>query len=271
MSESAELSRKTKGRSPSYPGVNLEVAVQRARQLYSKERQHSTAVGTIAVHWGYKSLNGPGAVTLAALKKFGLVVDDGTGADRRANLTDLAVDILENPSMIARHAATQKAALNPSIHQELWSKYGASLPSDLNLRWELTRERGFTETGADEFIREYHDTVKFADLIAEGADSHAQGPTSEENFESENPRDAAQTEDTPEDRTDRRPEAAHPAEPGTPKMSLTTSAYTIPLPRGAGQIRLEAKFPLTEAEWQYFMTLLGAMKAGLVDNGQSNG
>src|SRR5262249_30051431 len=105
-------------------------------------------------------------ISLAALKKYGLLVDDGKGTARRASLTDLAVDILKNPDPRVRDEALQRAALNPSIHRELWEKYGnAPRPmSDANLRWILTRERGFTETGAAEFIPVYKDTVSFAKL-----------------------------------------------------------------------------------------------------------
>lgn len=248
-----------KGRSPSYPGINLETAVQRARQLYAQERQHATSVGTITQHWGYKSLNGPGAVTLAALKKFGLITDEGTGPDRRASVTDLAVEILENPSVEARKTAIQRAALNPSIHRDLWEKYGPSLPSDLNLRWELTRDRGFTETGAAEFIPEYRDTLAYAQLGQDGG-------TLAVHREQEQQREDGVGQDELGDQTPAPTPAQnqHPAR--TPrKVSDTATAYSIPLPRGAGAVLLEADFPLSEAQWEYFMSLLNAMKAGLVD------
>lgn len=249
---------KRKGRSPAYPGVNLETAVQRARQLYDQERQHATPVETIAQHWGYKSMNGPGSVTLSALKKFGLAEDEGAGADRRARLTDLAIDIIENPSAEVRDAAKKEAALNPAIHQEMWQKYGVSLPSDPNLRWELTRERGFTETGADEFIPEYHETLQFAEM-REDASSTApvhEAPTRETSLEEQ---EAADSVSMPT-------ETPAPAADVGRLGGRPTTTYAIPLPKNAGMVQLTAKFPLTEAEWQYFMTLLGALKDGLVDD-----
>jgi hypothetical protein len=94
----------------------------------------------------------------------GFGADEGKGVGRRASLTDLAVDILENPDPRTRDEALRWAALSPSIHRELWEKYGNAPPSDVNLKWMLTRERGFTETGAAEFIRVYKDTVAYAQL-----------------------------------------------------------------------------------------------------------
>lgn len=74
-------------------------------------------------------------------------------------------EILANPAEQARREAIRRARLDPAIHRELWDKYGATPPSDVNLRWELTRRKGFTETGADEFIPEYRATVAFAQLV----------------------------------------------------------------------------------------------------------
>ena len=261
MSDTNAVSSKRKGRSPSYPGINLETAVQRARQFYEQERQHPTAVGTVAQHWGYKSMNGPAAVTLAALKKFGLVTNEGTGNARRAKVTDLAVDILANPADDVRSSAVKEAALSPLIHSELWKKYGASLPSDSSLRWELTRDRGFTETGADEFIPEYHDTVAFAQLAEhggtlplkrDGLERHGDGDGSGEHHE--------ETARRPLDRGTKQ-------EGQRTRMSDSETVYAIPLPRGAGTVQVGANFPLSESEWQYFIALLNAMKDGLVDDG----
>ena len=154
--------KRPKGRSPLYPAINLETALQRARQLYEKERLHPTPVTTIVTHWKYRSLNGPAAQTLAALKKYGLIEDEGTGEQRKARLSALADAILSHPEEEKRKAGIREAALRPAMHRELWDKYHVDLPSDSNLRWELTHDRGFTETGATEFIRVYKATVQFA-------------------------------------------------------------------------------------------------------------
>src|SRR5262249_30899737 len=132
MSDAPAPTRRSTGRSPSFPAINLETAVRRAATLYEKERQHPTAVETIVRHWGYKSMNGPANGALAALKKFGLLTDEGRGADRRGRLTHLAVDIVANPNAAARTSAIKQAALMPAIHRELWDKYQNTPPSDAN-------------------------------------------------------------------------------------------------------------------------------------------
>ncbi len=250
MSEqtNGQAARRPKGRSPSYPAVHLESAIQRTRTLYDKERQHPTPVDTIVKHWGYKSANGPASLTLAALKKFGLVEDQGTGAARRAQVSDLAIDILVNPDQARRLAAIREAALLPVIHRDLWEKYGARLPSDDNLRWELTRSRGFTDTGANEFIPEYRATVSFAQLGSSGTvqpqDQVDGGATS----------DQVQAGSFP-------PEEKSPSTPGQKVGGVTGTQTSIPfLIKDGAPVVLAGEFPITETAWEQVMTVLAAMK-----------
>jgi hypothetical protein len=247
--------RKPKGRSPSYPAIGLELAIQRARELYETERQHPTPASTVAHHWNYKSLNGPAAVTLAALKKFGLAEDEGSGDARRARVSDLAVDILAHPDVAQRQRAIKTAALEPSIHRELWERYGSSLPSDANLHWELTRDRGFTETGATEFIKEYKGTIAFARL-----DEHVESSTQE------SAAPAAAAVDKPASIATAWLERAADARSAVPEPRRS---FPIPLISG-GTVVVEGDFPLTEQDWAQFMAVLTAMKPGLVSGRDSH-
>lgn len=248
--------RRPKGRSPSYPAINLELAVQRARELYEKDRQHSTPATAAAKRWGYKSLNGPAAQVLAALKKYGLAEDEGVGDARRVRVTDLAVDILANPEPAARRAAIEKAALRPAIHREMWEEFGTGLPSDETLRWELTRERSFTETGATEFIRSYKATVAFAQLPNKRVTS-AQEPA--QDLVQISVQDV--TDDDEPGQTDVLPTNVA-ASRSTPP-SADSKAFPIPLIEG-GIVTVEGNFPLSERDWSHFITVLDAMKPGLV-------
>ncbi|HUZ41181.1 MAG TPA: hypothetical protein VMU68_07300 [Acidimicrobiales bacterium] len=239
--------KKKKGRSPSYPAITLEQAVTRARQLYEKARQHKTPAGHVIKLWGYASMNGPAGLNLAALKKFGLLEDEGQGPDRFVWITDLAVNILANPDEREKLASIKTAALNPDIHSELWAKYGDDLPLDDTLEWELTRDRGFTETGAKEFIPEYRATIVFAQLGKSDTMEIQDVPEDEEVDDQEKPQGP---------RTRRRME---------PRMSATTEVdtYFVPIARGLN-IAVEGPFPLTESQWEQFQSVLTAMKPALV-------
>lgn len=166
-----------KGRSPSYPGLDLGSALERVRQLYEHEQHHPTSVETILDHWGYSAKSGAGLVALAALKKFGLIEDEGRGDARKAKLTSRALDIIhdEREGSDARRRAIREAALAPPIHRELFDAYKGKLPSDKNLRFHLLRERSFTENGADELIRELRSTLEFAGLSESDSMSESGG------------------------------------------------------------------------------------------------
>lgn len=254
--EASAATRRPKGRSPLYPSINLETAIQRARQLHSKERLHPTNVTTIAVeHWGYKSLNGPAAQALAALKKYGLIHDEGAGVSRKARLTDLADVILVHPDEAMRKSAIREAALKPTMHRELWDKYQEDLPSDSNLRWELTHDRGFTETGASEFIPVYRATVAFAQL----ASVTRPGDGTQD--------DAGAKDDDQDDNDDdyARDNLSHDAGKVDDRRPLRASvkSYAVPL-IDHGTVKLEGEFPISERDWQQLLAVITAMKPGLV-------
>ena len=246
--------KRPKGRSPSYPAITLETAIGRAKELYDLERQHWTAVATIIRHWGYTSLNGPASLTLAALKKFGLVEDEGTGAGRTARITELAVNILGNPDPEKRLSAIRTAALNPAIHRELWDEYHATnLPSSESLHWKLTQDRGFTETGANEFIPEFEQTIAFAQLSFGGTVQ-----TQVEVPDEEKVGDQANDEQTESEKVGRRQRRS-----GRQRVSTQGVTYAVPVAMGE-DVTIEGRFPLTEQEWGQFMAVLTAMKPALV-------
>lgn len=248
MTETGGQQKKKRVRSPSYPALDLETAIERARRLWQEERQYPASVDTIVRHWGYRSFNGPAALALAALKKFGLVEDEGTGSERVAAVSNLAVDILANPDEGARLKAVQEAALRPAIHRELWDKYGPNLPSDTNLRWELTRQRNFSETGADEFIPEYRATIAFAQLDAgDTVSTQTVEPEGEDDDEPEEP--------SPRPRRQRQRSGG---------MS-ESGVLTIPVPvAGRRPITVELETPITEQAFNQFIAVLQAMKPGLL-------
>lgn len=159
---------KREGRSPGYPSINLRNAIEKAQIIYDREKKHAAPAVNVVRHWGYTPKSSAGLLTLAALRKFNLIEDEGSGQNRKVRLTDLALRILLDPNEKSKNEAIQKAALNPPIHTEIWEKYGGTLPSTETLKYYLHMERGFTGFGADEFIRHFVDTISFAKLGESG-------------------------------------------------------------------------------------------------------
>jgi hypothetical protein len=165
----ASTPRKQVGRSPRYPGIDLERAVERAHTLFDKESHYAANTQIVLQHWGYAPKSGGGAVTLAALKAFGLIDTVGTGDRRTAHITTLAEDILNADNPLIREEALRKAALSPQAHRDIWENYGASLPSEVSLEAWLRRDKGFTPGGARELIAEYKKSIAYAGLTGRNA------------------------------------------------------------------------------------------------------
>jgi hypothetical protein len=148
MSEQSPAVTPPRKRSPSYPAFSLGQSIEWLRELYAAQRQHAAPIETAVRHWGYKGPNGKTNLIISSLKKFGLIVDSGSGRARKIQVTDAGRRILEHPDPSEREAAIQKAALLPPIHREMWEKYGRDMPPDDTWIWNLKEDRDFTDTCA---------------------------------------------------------------------------------------------------------------------------
>lgn len=258
-------------RSPAFPALDLSSAIQRAEVLYRAERQNAVPIEVAVKHWGYKSPNGRSNLIVSALKKYGLIVDSGTGRARKIQVTDATRRILEHPNAAERTAMIQKAALLPRIHNEMWKKFGASgMPSDDAWAWELKEDLEFTDSGAVDFIKEYKETIRFAQLGDE---------------ELEEPEDGEEVDDE-EDDLGGAPDESLPAGYQFPDVAAQQIAqanreraqreaallasnpeletFKVPMPRGES-VTVQGTFPLTERGWTQLMAFFEFSKPVLVD------
>lgn len=165
-SGSKEKANGARLRSPNYPGINLEAAIQRAQKFWENERRNAANVTVAMRHWGFNKPTSQSMVTLAAVKSFGLFQDSGRGENRKLKLSELALKIILDQRQVSpeREAAIKEAALKPPMHGKLWSRWGAQLPSDENLHHVLIFEYKFNENTVDGFIDEFKDTIMHAKL-----------------------------------------------------------------------------------------------------------
>src|SRR5438270_6210135 len=143
--------KKVRVRSPAYPAFSLKVALDKAQTIYRHEKRTAAPVAVVTKHCGL-DIKSSGALRLiAALKQFGLVVELGSGDDRKVKLSDLALDILlsDSDDSPKRAAAVKVAALSPKIHKNLWDHYNGELPSDATMKAYLLRELEFNDTQVD--------------------------------------------------------------------------------------------------------------------------
>ena len=153
-------------RSPAYPVVDLEEAIERWRTLYEKESRHLAPIEAVLSHWGYETSSGNGLRVIAALKQFGLADEDKSGPDRKIRLSRLAMEILKPDHEGSKNhmAVLREAALHPKIYLDIWEKYDGSLPSDRTLERYLELERDFNPNFVDRFIQKMRASFELAKL-----------------------------------------------------------------------------------------------------------
>jgi len=153
-----------KPRSPQYPVIGLEEAINKVRLVWEKDYTSELPREVIAEHMGYGSLNGKSLGVLAAVAKFGLL--DGRG--KETHVTDLAVQILAHEhGDEQRISAVRQASNEPKLFQEILEKFDARSPSDQALKSYLFT-RGFTHSGVERVILAFRETETFVERELEG-------------------------------------------------------------------------------------------------------
>lgn len=248
MTDGANQARAPKGRSPSYPGVSLDVAVQKAERLFEAQRDHMSDPRVVLGHMGYSPKSGAGLVTLAALKKFGLLKDEGVGKARRAGLSEVALRIVRDKRVGSpeRIEALKGAALTPPIHREVWERYHGRLPDDDALMFYLEMERTFTPSGAKEFVGQFRKTIAYAQLAPSDTVADTDGHIPEDD-PGENRANQGQSGQSGR--------SAH-VTPGTMEVQ-------IPLP-SKPWAKIQLPESMTEEAWDHMLRFFEFMKPSLV-------
>lgn len=149
-------------RSPEYPFISLPDAVERTTLIYKNEGINAASREVIARHWGYSASSSAVNSIIATLKKYGLV-DEHTASRNNLKLTDLALDIVMEPDSEKSKSALKVAARMPRIFNDLLNHFDCA-PSNSNLESYLIREKNFTIKAVKGVIKNFKDTISFANL-----------------------------------------------------------------------------------------------------------
>jgi hypothetical protein len=169
----AETTTKTRLRSPAYPYLDLQEAVDKLEMFYNAETLHHAPVNVAATDIGYKDGSNRGWRAIASLTSFGLLDEEGSKENRHVYLSELGKEIVHFGNKESNEAkrAIREAALKPAIYSELWGlwlKDGQSLPSDETMRRYLLKEKAFNPQAVDDFIRGFKNTLTYAGLLKDG-------------------------------------------------------------------------------------------------------
>ena len=166
-------------RSPSFPFISLERALNRARAMQEHHKAFATARSALAQTWGQTFTSSSFLQTTSALKAFGLITDEVTGGDRRFKLTDLALRILLEAREELRTAAVTEAATKPPLLKEFRIRWSTGRPSDEHCISELQLDHGFNRNTAVNFLKVFDETFRFL-----GGDPSDKNPESNEGGDS---------------------------------------------------------------------------------------
>ena len=166
--------KKARQRSPNYPTVGLQDALERVRRLFNEDGRANVAVEVAAKHIGYATAHGQAYSVLSALKKFGLL-EENKG---RVALSRRAIELLNLPVNDPRRIqALKDAALSPPIYRELVEQHAQTgLPGDEALEAELVTYKNFNPKAVAGFVRDFRATLEFAglsDLTVLGSENKA--------------------------------------------------------------------------------------------------
>lgn len=174
----SDVTKGKRDRSPSHPFISLKEAVERIKKFAGQYKHHQARFQNAVTAWGYASKSSGGIQTVSALKAFGLLKVQGSGNDRKVQLTPLAWRILEANQESTRREAILESALKPSIISECWSKWGAERPPDAECLDHLTFERNFNKESAKRFLKIYDDTISYGNLTKTDISPMGEGQSS---------------------------------------------------------------------------------------------
>ena len=184
MSDTSPAPTKAKKhRSPSFPFIPLQTAVERLEAFEKHFGRHPTPANRVGPAWSLKEGSSQTDQTLAALRSFGFVTYDGTGPKRLVSVSAEGRTYLRANQDSLREASLKQAALRPKIIRKFWRLWDR--PVDAVALDTLILENAFSDNGARSFLHVYDDTVTYAKLSTadkvEGEDEGDSGSQDEEN------------------------------------------------------------------------------------------
>jgi len=163
MKDQNRKPRKKAVRSPGYPMISLEEAVNKINILWEKEKSNPIPKEAALKYLGYTTTKGYSARILSAMKQFGLISEENDDIKLTQDAIDLAI---YNPSSEDYKRLLIKIALYPISYIKIYNEYNGNIPSDETLKIKLIRDYNFNANKVQKFISTFKETINFAKLSA---------------------------------------------------------------------------------------------------------
>jgi hypothetical protein len=155
-----------KSRSPNYPALSLQQALDLAGKLWAAEKRTAVSNDSAASAFGFKALSGPARVAIGALRQYGLIERTERG---HVKLTDLAIHALHGTPK-EREDALVAAATKPDLFNELLQTHREA--SEDAIRRHLLTKKGFADDGARKAAKAFRETIGLVSQPASGYNSN---------------------------------------------------------------------------------------------------
>jgi hypothetical protein len=160
-------------RSPAYPGMTLEQAIQKTHKFYAKNKRYPVdrtkerpdAFTSI----DYTGANGASKRALAALLAFGLLERIGGGDESKVRVSDLGYKIVALPEDDPERAdLIREASTKPKIYADLLDEFSDGLPASDTPIQSFLIKRGFNPEPLPGLIADLRATLAFAKAAGGG-------------------------------------------------------------------------------------------------------
>lgn len=158
--------KRGEGRSPAYPFIPVQKALERVQELYDQESAHPAPLKSAMAAWNYSPKSSGGRQTLATMRYYGLIEVTGEGDARMVKVSDLGRKIIldKREDDTEKRALIRQVALMPSAHKALFQEYPDGLPSDGTVHHFLVFRRQYNDAAASELLEEFKQTASYIGL-----------------------------------------------------------------------------------------------------------
>src|ERR1700756_4539488 len=159
MTEARETIGK-RDRSPSFPFIPLRNAIERLTAFEEHHKRAGVPPDRVGPSWGMKTNTSQAQQTLAALRAYGLLEIQLTSEGRRVVISEDGRVYLRAQQDSVKQEVLRRAALRPKQIQKYWHDWGTGRPKDAAcLDALVVQGGGFSEDGAEKFLKVYDETI----------------------------------------------------------------------------------------------------------------
>jgi hypothetical protein len=163
MTEAAEIPGQQRDRSPAFPIIPLETALERLAQFETHFKRSPARAEKVGDAWSIGTKAYADRIA-AALRYFGLLEYQGVGKERHVVVSEGGRKYLKAQQEETKREVIRSLALRPKAIAKAWNDWGNDRPADAACIDQLVQKDAFSVAGARDFLKVYDSTISFAKL-----------------------------------------------------------------------------------------------------------